>query len=229
MNILGVHPHLNLHTSRRRVEQEEMSESQLPEQCTKCGLNFLAFGEIEIKFCFQCGCPRRVKPAEQAVDGEPSVSDSSTNGNTSTGHESTVIADSPDASHTDQGEAYDSTTEHCSTISEDAGPGADGPSRSTEKELGADNDLSQRQPKEAEKLTIDESDTVPEPKVIRDSESDCTSAQTHGAGQVEERPIPEDPTLEETTNSSVASGSNNEVLSACVNIHSQNSECYNLG
>ena len=218
-----------------------MSESQLPAQCTKCGFDFSAF--TEFNFCPKCGCSR-VK-LEQAV-GEPT----STNGLTSNdrestvisnGHESTMIADKPDASHSGQGEVHDSTIEQHVSAIEDAG--VHGPSKSIEVEgigdptplaelakdgtVSTEKDLNQKQPKEAEKLMTNESDTVPaeaEPKIIH-SESDCTSAQTHEAGRVEERPIPEDRTSEGVNDSSVASGSSNQVLTLCyVNIHSQNSE-----
>lgn len=223
-----------------------MSESQLPKQCTKCGFDFSAFaGGIEFNFCPKCACPR-VKLG-QAV-GEPTLNGSSTtsNGRESTvisnGHESTMIADKPDASHASQGEVHDSTIEQHVSAIEDADD--HGPSKSTEVEgigdptpvaelakdgaVSTEKDLSQKQPKETEKLVIDESDTVPAeagPKIIH-SESDCTSAQTHEAEQVEERPIPKDRTSEGVNDSSVAFNSSNQVLIQYhVNIHSLNSEC----
>jgi predicted nucleic acid-binding Zn-ribbon protein len=191
-----------------------MSESQLSEECTKCGLNFLSLG-IEINFCPKCGCERiKLEPAADKV-GEPTLNDHATNGFTSSGNESTAIADTPDASHTDQEEVCDPTTEKFSdaddplTEQEGIGPaplielaknGAVSPIK----------ELDQRRTKEAEKLMGNERDIVPEPKIIH-SESDCTSAQTHEAGQVEERPIPEDRISEGITSSPVASSFNNQV------------------
>lgn len=205
-----------------------MSESQLPEQCTKCGFDFSAFaGGIEFNFCPKCACPR-VK-LEQA-DGEPTLNGSSTNGFTSNDHESTVmsngnentvVADKPNASHADQGEVHDSTIDQHISAIEDAG----GPSKSTEVEGSGDStplaelakdetvstekDLRQKQPREAKKLVTGR-DIVPaeaDPRII--------PARTHEAGKaiVEERPIPEDRTSEGVNDSSVASGSNNQVLS----------------
>ena len=236
---LGVHPHTHGVTINRihctiddivrTYLSQEMSESQLPERCTKCGFDFSAFaGGIEFNFCPKCACPR-VK-LEQA-DGEPTLNGSSTNGFTSNGHESTVIsnghentmvADNPNASHADQGEVHDSTIEQHASAVEDA----DGPSKSTEVEesgdstplaelakdetLSTEKDLSQKQPREAEKLVTGKCDAVPaeaEPKII--------PAQTHEAGKalVEERPSPEDQTSEGVNDFSVASGSSNQVLS----------------
>ena len=204
-----------------------MSESQLPDQCTKCDFNFLVVSGIKFNFCPQCGCPR-VKP--ELADCEPTLNRSSANGSTGTsiGHENSTTADIPDTSHADQGEVHDSTTETFS-VSEDTIR----PSRSTELEgnsnprpprtepaesgaVSTEKNSSQREQKETEQLTIDENN-MPEPagklgdpKIIR--KSDCTSAQTHEAGQVEERPIPEDQTPEGITNS-LAVSSNNQVLS----------------
>ena len=199
-----------------------MSESQLPDHCTKCDFNFLVVSGIKFKFCPQCGCPR-VKP--ELADCEPTLNRSSANGSTSNGHENPPTADMPDTSHADQGEVHDSTTGETFSVSEDTIR----PSRSTELEgvsnprpprtelveseaVSTEKNSSQKEQKETEQLTTDEND-MPEPagklgdpKIIR--KSDCTSTQAHG---VVKEPIPKDRTPEGITNS-LAISSNNQVM-----------------
>lgn len=191
-----------------------MSESQLPERCTKCDFNFPAFSGFN--FCPKCGC-RRVKP-EQAVNPTSNGSASSTNGFTSesNGHENIVTADKSDTNHADQERnGHDSTTDstklECSV--EDTIGSAEGVGSPLSVEL-ANNGVGvvsiekssiQRSQEEPEQLTTNENNDTP--KLGSDSKviSAHTSTHIHAAEQVEETRLPKDPISEGITNSSALS------------------------